>query len=388
MFIRPVHNYSITCNIAWVILLILSTLGGCAAAALQVDSALQKVEDGDDILQIETLNSGLQEPWGMDFLPDGRLLVTEKVGRLRLFDADFTESIQIGGVPEVADTGQGGLMDVLLAPDFDDTGWVYLSYTTSVPGGTTTRVSRARLRGDQLVDRQDIFTAQPAFKERRHYGSRLHLDGAGFLFLSVGDRGNRERAQQLDSHNGKIIRLQDDGAVPMDNPFVAVAGALPEIWSYGHRNPQGMAAHPVSGELWISEHGPQGGDEINRVIPGKNYGWPVITYGEEYGGGAIGDGTSREGMEQPLVYWVPSIGTGGIAFYDGSRFDGWQPSLLVAGLRGTQISRLVLSEEGVAGKTPMLEGLGMRIRDLQIGPDGVLYALAAGDRLLRISPGG
>jgi len=240
------------------------------------------------------------------------------------------------------------------------------------------------LQDDRLVDQQVLFTAQPFFAERRHFGSRLLIDG-GYLYLTVGDRGNRDLAQSLQSHNGKVMRLHEDGTVPEDNPFVGREDARPEIWSYGHRNPQGIARHPVTGDIWVSEHGPQGGDEINRVERGANYGWPLVTYGEEYGGGKIGQGTELEGTLQPLTYYVPSIGTGGIDFYVGNKYPGWKNSLLVAGLRLSLISRVELQEGGLGKQTKLL--MKMRVRDVQVGPDGLVYALADGSSLVRLELG-
>ncbi|WP_116367974.1 PQQ-dependent sugar dehydrogenase [Parahaliea mediterranea] len=351
------------------------------------ESGLDSEASGAPRLQMVTLAGGLDEPWGMAFLPDGNLLITEQGGTLKRVDGTTYAVTEISGVPATVQAGQGGLMDVLVHPDFADNGWVYLSYTvTDDSNRYSTRVSRARLDGDALVDVQDLFTAQPFFRERRHFGSRLLL-ADGYLYVTVGDRGNRELAQRLDSHNGKVMRLFEDGRVPEDNPFVGTDGALPEIWTYGHRNPQGMARHPVNGSIWVTEHGPQGGDELNVLKAGANYGWPLVTYGEEYGGGAIGEGTHLEGTRQPLVYWVPSIGTGNLAFYTGDVYPGWQPSALVSGLKLTRISRLQLDADGVGNETRLLANLGMRIRDVEIGPDGKLYALAGGARLIRIDLG-
>jgi glucose/arabinose dehydrogenase len=274
---------------------------------------------------------------------------------------------------------------VLVHPRFSENSLVYLSYSVAAEEGFTTRVARGRLRGSALEDLEVIFTALPAFPERRHFGSRLLLD-EGYLYITVGDRGNRDLAQALHTHNGKVIRLTEDGHVPPDNPFVGQAGARGEIYSYGHRNPQGIAKHPVNGSIWLAEHGPQGGDEINILRRGANYGWPVITYGEEYGGGKIGEGTHKEGMEQPLVYYTPSVAVGGIHFYAGDAYPGWRPSLLVSSLRLTRINRLELDGDGVGKETRLLGDLNMRIRDVQVGPDGLVYALADRSRLIRLEP--
>lgn len=334
-------------------------------------------------IQMITLANGLEEPWGLDFLPDGGLLVTEKSGALKRVDTETGAVTDIGGVPASAEVGQGGLMDVLVHPDFASNGWIYLSYTVAGEGVFSTRVSRGRLVDGALVDVEELFTAQPFFKQRHHFGSRLLLDG-GYLYITVGDRGNRGLAQSLETHNGKVIRLTEDGAVPPDNPFVGTEGARPEIWTYGHRNPQGLAKHPDNGGIWVAEHGPQGGDEINILQRGANYGWPLVTYGEEYGGGAIGEGTHKADTEQPLVYWVPSIGTGNIGFYTGDLYPGWKPSLLVSALKFTRISRLELGGSGVGTETRLLADLSMRIRDVQTGPDGRVYALADGSRVIRL----
>ena len=332
---------------------------------------------------VKTLVNDLREPWGMDFLPDGRLLLTEKAGTLSIFSPQDWQRQQITNVPVAAEAGQGGLMDVLVHPDFADNGWLYLSYAVELDGLYTTRVSRLRLAGYELVDQVDLFTARPYFEQRRHFGSRLLL-ADGYLYITVGDRGNRDLAQSLETHNGKVIRLHEDGTTPADNPFVDKPGARPEIWTYGHRNPQGIARHPHNGAIWIAEHGPQGGDEVNVLSAGNNYGWPLITYGEEYGGGKIGQGTHGAGLQQPLVYWQPSIGAGNIAFYTGDHYADWQDSLLVAGLRLARISRLELDGDGLGRETRLLADLKLRIRDIQVGPDGLVYALAGGSRLIRL----
>lgn len=334
---------------------------------------------------VTTLVQWLNEPWGLDFLPDGRILLTEKDGHIKMVTPGSWDTVDLQGVPAVANEGQGGLLDVLVHPDFERNALVYLSYSIAVNDGFTTQVARARLRDTRLENLEVLFTARPAFAQRRHFGSRLLLD-EGYLYITVGDRGNRELAQSLDTHNGKVLRLTEDGRVPRDNPFVGRAGALPEIYTYGHRNPQGIARHPYNGSIWASEHGPQGGDEVNVLRAGANYGWPVITYGEEYGGGKIGEGTHRKGMEQPLVYYTPSIAVGGIDFYTANRYPGWKPSLLLSSLRLTRINRLELDGNGLGAETRLLGDLNMRIRDLQVGPDGLVYALADRSRLIRLDP--
>lgn len=351
-----------------------------------LESAAERSGPGDPTgFTVKTLVQWLHEPWGLDFLPDGRLLLTEKDGKLKLVNPQGWSTVDVTGVPASAHEGQGGLLDVLVHPRFSETSLVYLSYAVEVDGGFTTRVARGRLRGSALEDLQILFTALPAFPQRRHFGSRLLLD-EGYLYITVGDRGNRDLAQALHTHNGKVLRLTEEGHVPPDNPFVGQAGARGEIYSYGHRNPQGIAKHPVNGSIWVAEHGPQGGDEINILRKGANYGWPVITYGEEYGGGKIGEGTHKEGMEQPLVYYTPSVAVSGIEFYASETYPGWRPSLLVSSLRLTRINRLELDGDGVGKETRILGNLNMRIRDIQVGPDGLVYALADRSRLIRLEP--
>ena len=351
-----------------------------------LEGAAERSGPGDPTgFRVKTLVQWLNEPWGLDFLPDGRLLLTEKDGTLKLVNPQDWSTVDLAGVPASANEGQGGLLDVLVHPQFARNSLVYLSYSVEAEGGFTTQVARARLRGTALEDTEILFTALPAFSQRRHFGSRLLLD-EGYLYITVGDRGNRDLAQALHTHNGKVMRLTEEGHVPPDNPFVGQAGARGEIYTYGHRNPQGIAKHPVNGSIWVSEHGPQGGDEINVLRRGANYGWPIVTYGEEYGGGKIGVGTQQDGMEQPLIYYTPSVGVAGIDFYTDGTYPGWRPSLLVSGLRLTRINRLELDGDGLGKETRLLGNLNMRIRDVQVGPDGLVYALADRSRLIRLEP--
>jgi glucose/arabinose dehydrogenase len=373
--------------------LLLTLLASCVVPGQEPGMVLDAQEtvpfsdegNHDSGILAKTLVKGLVDPWALAFLPDGHILVTERGGALKLIDPVAFLVTDIGGVPESASAGQGGLMDIRVHPQFERNKLIYLSYTVERDGKYSTRVSRAQLRGKQLLEVEELFTAQPYFEQRRHFGSRLLLD-EGYLYITVGDRGNRDLAQSLETHNGKVIRLTEAGEVPIDNPFVSVPGARPEIWSYGHRNPQGIAKHPHNGEIWVAEHGPQGGDEVNRLAPGANYGWPVITYGEEYGGGKIGSGSHADGMEQPLVYWVPSIGTGGMAFYTGELYPGWTDSMLVAGLRLTRLIRMELVGDKLGKETRLMANLDMRFRDVRTGPDNHVYALADGSRLIRLDP--
>jgi glucose/arabinose dehydrogenase len=318
------------------------------------------------------------------------MLVTERPGRVRIVARDGTLSAPLGGVPRVEVGGQGGLLDVALAPDFATSRTIYLSY--SEPGrlgaaGTT--VARARLGETGLEGATPIFQQTPKVRSGVHFGSRLVFARDGHLFITTGERGRRDDSQDLDRHLGKVIRVRPDGSVPTDNPFVNRRGAQPEIWSYGHRNLQGAALHPETGQLWTVEHGAQGGDEVNVPRAGRNYGWPVITYGRDYSGAAIGDGTTKAGMEQPVHYWDPSIAPSGMVFYTGDRFPEWRGNLFVGSLKFQVLVRLVLDGERVVREERLLQGLGGRVRDVRQGPDGFLYLLTdEGDgRILRLEPG-
>ena len=337
--------------------------------------------------RVSTVVQGLENPWGMAFLPGGDVLVTERPGRLRVVRGGKLQPGAVGGVPEVFAQGQGGLMDVALHPKFAENRLVYLSYSKPGPQGATTAVIRGRLEGDRLSGVQEVFEAKAWGTRGVHFGSRLVFDRDGYLFVSVGDRGTMENAQDLSNHAGKILRLHDDGRVPRDNPFAGRSGALPEIYAYGVRSPQGMGLHPETGALWESEHGPRGGDEINLIQPGRNYGWPVITYGINYNGSSITDITEKEGMEQPLHRWVPSIATSGLAIYHGDAFPEWKGDVFVGGLAGEHLARVGFDGTRAAGSEKLLEGIG-RIRDVRVGPDGFLYVLtdAARGSLLRLEP--
>lgn len=365
------------------ILLIGMLAGRLVAAPLQTEL---------HAIDYEVLTGGLEHPWSVAFLPDGRFLVTERPGRLRMVLADGTLLEQpIGGLPDIQPHGQGGLLDVVLHPQFADNGWVYLSFAEGGPGGVGTAVARGRLDGMTLRDTEVLFRLQPKSSAGVHFGSRLVFDRSGHLFITLGDRGERMRAQDLGDHAGSVIRLNDDGSVPADNPFVDRGDARPEIYSFGHRNIQGATLHPRSGRLWTHEHGPQGGDEINLPQPGVNYGWPVITYGVNYGiGTQIGEGTHKPGMAQPLHYWVPSIAPSGMAFYAGYRFPEWQGNLFVGSLKFRLLVRLVIENDRVVHEERLLEDELGRIRDVRTGPDGLIYLLTDEDdgRLVRLIPAG
>jgi glucose/arabinose dehydrogenase len=324
--------------------------------------------------------SGLEHPWGLALLPDGRWLVTERPGRLRIITAGGAVGEPVAGLPAVDARGQGGLLDVVVGPTFGADRLIYWSYAEPREGGNATSVARGRLSDDgtRVEAVQVIFRALPVYDGDKHFGSALAFDGAGHLFVTLGERSDapmRPQAQDLGSHMGKVIRINADGSVPRDNPFVGRAGALPEIWSLGHRNVQGVSIAP-DGAVWTMEHGTRGGDELNRAEAGKNYGWPVIAYGVEYRGGPINEGiTAREGMEQPVYYWDPVIAPGGMTFYDGAMFPGWRGNLLVAGLKEKHIARLVLEGGRVVGEERLMTDLGERVRDVAVAPDGAVWAI-------------
>jgi glucose/arabinose dehydrogenase len=344
---------------------------------------------GDTKVTVTRFAGGLEHPWGLAFLPDGRMLVTERPGRLRYVGKDGSLSEKVAGVPAVHARNQGGLLDVILDPEFAQNSLIYLSYAERGDGDTNgTAVARARLDGSRLADVTVIFRQQPKFASNHHFGSRLVFAGDGNLFVTTGERNSqRALAQDLGTHIGKVLRITKEGASPSDNPFIGKAGALPEIWSYGHRNIQGAALHPVTGELWTHEHGPRGGDEINVSRPGRNYGWPVITYGREYSGPSIGEGTAKEGMEQPLHYWVPSIAPSGMAFHSGNAYPDWKGQLFVGGLAAAQLVRLEFDPEGHVRSEERI-AIGKRVRDVSEGPDGALYLLTDEDagEVLRVVP--
>jgi aldose sugar dehydrogenase len=336
--------------------------------------------------------SGLEHPWGLALLPDGRWLVTEKPGRLRLITAEGAVGEPIAGLPDVDARGQGGLLDVAVGPTFAQDRLIYWSYSEPREGGNATAVARGRLSDDgtRVEGVQVIFHAMPTYEGRAHFGSSLAFDDAGRLFITLGDRSDkpmRPQAQDPGSHMGKIIRINADGTVPADNPFAGREGARPEIWSLGHRNVQGVAIAP-DGAVWTIEHGTRGGDELNRPEAGRNYGWPIIAYGIEYAGGPINEGiTAREGLEQPVYYWDPVIAPGGMTFYEGAMFPGWRGNLLVAGLKEKHIARLVLEGNRVVGEERLLTDLGERVRDVAVAADGAVWAITdeQNGKLVRLS---
>ena len=347
--------------------LLLTNMAGIAAA--------QEVRTERAALRVVSMAQGLDHPWGLAFLPDGRLLVTERAGRMRVIERDGKLGTPLANVPAVVAQGQGGLLDVLLDRQFATNRTLYVSYSEPGEGGAGTSVARARLGAAGLEDLRVIFRQSPKVRGGLHFGSRIVQARDGNLFVTLGERYQRDRAQELGNHLGKLVRIRPDGQVPPDNPFVGRAGALPEIWSYGHRNVQGAALHPGTGDLWTVEHGAQGGDEVNRPQVGRNHGWPVITYGRDYSGASIGEGTAKAGMEQPLHYWDPSIAPSGLAFYDSDVIPGWKGSLLVGSLKFRLLSRLEIDGKRIVREERLLQGLNERLRDVRVGPDGLVYLL-------------
>ena len=335
----------------------------------------------------DIIADGLRHPWGMAFLPDGNILVTERPGQLRLVENGRVNPLPIGGLPEIREIGQGGLLDVALHPRFEQNRWVYLSFAGKGAGSYGTEVIRGRLDGMELKDIKTIFTALPKTGGGRHFGSRLLFAPDGTLFITLGDRGEMDLAQDLSLHAGSLIRVNEDGTAPEDNPFRNTKNARPESYTLGNRNMQGIALQPGTGLIWTHEHGPQGGDEVNIMAAGANYGWPVITYGVNYGTGTkIGEGTHKDGMVQPVHVWVPSIAPSGMVFYTGDVFPEWKGDLFVGSLKFGELVRLDIRETEVVGEERLINGRLGRIRDVRQGPDGTLYLLTdeRNGKLLRL----
>ncbi|MEM8929054.1 MAG: PQQ-dependent sugar dehydrogenase [Bacteroidota bacterium] len=354
------------------------------ACAQKVDQTIRSPEK--EAVVAELIVPNLEIPWGFDFFPDGSLLITEKSGKLIHFK--YGKRNEIKGLPEIKVQGQGGLMDVKLHPDFKDNQWIYLSYSSPEgPGrGANTAIMRARLGENQLTDQKVLYKGSPNSSKPYHFGSRIEFDDQGHLYFSIGDRGSRdENPQDISRDGGKIYRIHDDGSIPIDNPFVKRNGAKSAIFSYGHRNPQGMVKHPITGEIWIHEHGPRGGDELNIVKEGKNYGWPVITYGINYSGTKITDETSRPNMEQPLYYWVPSIAPSGLEIISSDNYPDWKGNVLAGSLVFQYLERLVLENDKVTYREKLLDGIG-RVRSVKQGGDGYIYVGVEGKGIYRLLP--
>lgn len=367
-------------------------LGAAPALAEPIDETFE-TESG--AIQVTTVVEGLAEPWGMELLPDGSWLVTEKAGTLRMISPEGDLSEPISGTPEVDARDQGGLLDIVIDPNFEENRMVYMSFSEPGEDGTnSTAVYKARLSedGTTLEEGEVIFSQQPKEASTMHYGSRLVFDGNGHLFVTLGERSAeqfRGQAQDLDSHLGKIVRINPDGSVPEDNPFVGQEGALPEIWSYGNRNVQAAAMNPEAGDLWEIEHGPMGGDELNIIQPGNNYGWPLVSYGVNYDGTPVNEGeASMEGMTEPILTWTPVIAPSGMIFYDGEAFPDWQGDILVGGLASTALVRVDVEGESASEAERYLEDLGMRIQDVAQGPEGGVYVITddPNGHLLKITP--
>lgn len=359
-----------------------SLLIGCKPDFNGPEIESQKQKFGLDTVSVDVVN-----PWGMAFLPDGRVLITERSGSIRVINKGKMQAEPLEGVPPVFAQGQGGLLDIQLHPDYASNGWIYLTY--SKPGADTTSattLARARIDGNILVDLSELFIAKPWYNSDYHYGSRIAFDGAGHLFIASGERGARDSAQTLTNHFGKIIRLNEDGTVPADNPFINTRGALPEIWSYGHRNPQGLLFDSESGQLLDTEHGPMGGDELNLVEQGKNYGWPVITYGINYDSTIISDLTSKEGMEQPVRFWKPSIATCGLMKVEGNLYPRWKGNYLVGALAQMHVARVEMEGNKYIDEERLLEKAG-RVRCVAQDPDGIIWVATEGPgSILRLIP--
>jgi len=358
-------------------------------ATLPFPDAAQTVETTGQALRVVPMFKGLATPWSLAFLPNGDMLITEKGGKLRIARGGTLDPEPVAGTPEVFAVGQGGLLEVAVHPQFAQNQFVYLTYSKGKGKEGTTALARGRFDGKALVDLKDILVTDNWNTGGIHFGSKLVFGRDGMLYMTVGERNDRNRAQNTSIHGGKILRLKDDGTVPPDNPFVGKDGFKPEIYSYGHRNAQAIAVHPVTGALWATEHGPQGGDELNEIQAGKNYGWPVITFGREYSGEIISPQPARDGMEQPFTFWVPSPGLSGMAFYTGDKFEAWKNQVFLGSLAGLGIWRVGINDKGgLMGREAMLTSLRQRIRDVRVGPDGFLYLVVDANPggVLRVEP--
>lgn len=369
-------------------LLVVAALG--LAVFVQSAAGAEIVETEEHAVRVEVITGNLDHPWGIAFLPDGRFLVTERAGNLRIISGAGQVSAPIKGLPEIWDNGQGGLLDVALAPDYATSGAIYFTFAEPGRGGGGTALARAVLNIDAMAvhDVKVLFSQVPKSDGGRHFGSRVVIARDGSLFVTTGDRGERDRAQDPSINRSQVIRVNPDGSIPPDNPFVGVASHRPEIWSMGHRNPQGAALHPETGALWTVEHGARGGDEINIPLAGRNYGWPVISYGTHYSGREIGEGTHKASMEQPVYYWDPSIAPSGMAFYTADAFPAWKGNLFVGALKERMVVRLTLNGDRIVDEERMLTSLGARIRDVRQGNDGYLYLLtdSPDGKLIRLAP--
>lgn len=361
-------------------------LYAATACSQQKESSINAVSPETINYTTEVIVPELNIPWGMVFLSDGSILLTEKEGKLIHYKDGV--KLEIEGLPTVLARGQGGLLDIELHPNYKSNGWIYLSYSSpeGEGEGANTAIMRAKIEGNKLVNSELLYKASPNSRKGQHFGSRLEFDNDGFLYFSVGDRGDRDtNPQDITRDGGKIYRLNDDGSIPEDNPFVNETNAKTAIFSYGHRNPQGMTRHPQTGKIWTHEHGPQGGDEINIIQSGKNYGWPVISYGINYSGTSFTDLTAKPGMEQPLFYWVPSIAPSGMTFVDSDIYPSWKGNLLVGSLKFQYVERLELKNDKIVKREKIVEGLG-RVRNVKQGPDGFIYVAIEELGIVKIIP--
>ena len=366
--------------------LLITLLLSFSACSQQENSSVEAESPKEINYTTEIVVSDLSIPWGFTFLPDNSMLITEKTGELIHFKDG--KKITIDGLPEVYVRGQGGLLDIELHPDYNTNGWIYFSYASAEGEGDggNTAIIRAKLVDNELTENQLLYKAGPNSKKGQHFGSRLAFDDQGYLYFSIGDRGNRdENPQDITRDCGKIYRIHDDGRIPKDNPFVNESNAKKAIYSYGHRNPQGMIKHPETGEIWTNEHGPQGGDEINIVKAGKNYGWPVISYGINYSGTTFTEITEKPGMEQPLFYWVPSIAPSGMAIVSSDMYPDWKGNVLVGSLKFQYLEKLKLKDGIVVKREKLLEGMG-RVRSVNEGPDGFIYVGIESLGIVKIIP--
>jgi len=351
-------------------------------------AAPQIIKSEKVTFHLEEITDGLGVPWGMAFISKTQILITEREGGIKLFNTKSKKLTRVKGAPKVFVDGQGGLLDVAVSPDFSPGGWIYFTFVRNKDGEGVTVLARARLTGNNLAQWQDLLVTKSATDTSRHFGSRIAFDEKGYVYFGVGDRGVRPNSQNLKNHAGSVIRLYRDGRVPKDNPFYRRDDAVPEIWSYGHRNPQGMAYDFANKRLWLIEHGPRGGDEINLVSRGLNYGWPIISYGKEYWGpAAVGEGTHRKGMEQPIKQYTPSIAPGSLLYYSGKAFPAWRGNLLAGALKLRHLNRVILSQKGKAiGEERLLIDLDERIRALIEGPEGWIYFSTDSGKIYVIKP--
>lgn len=369
-------------NTNWKLILVLILTYSCSdQKKISTEESNNAKATINNEVKADTILTGLNNPWGMVFLPDNRMLITEREGKIRIAHNGNLLNEVVQGVPAVYAQGQGGLLDIQLHPEYATNGWIYFCYSKPGTNGGSTTLSRAKLQGNSLVELQELFVVSPFINSGVHFGSRIAFDGKGFLYLSTGERGNKSNAQNLGTQNGKVIRLHDDGKVPADNPFVNTPNARPEIWTYGHRNIQGMVFDRVTGTLWTHEHGPKGGDEINIEVKGSNYGWPITTHGVDYSGAIISDIKEKEGINSPIHTWVPSIAPCGMALVTTDKYPGWKGCLLIGALAGEHVAKITLSNNKVTKEEKLLNGVA-RVRAVTEAPDGFIYVLTESPGML------